>query len=373
MSIQKRNILFCAFLGFVFLAGLASTFGAKPDDKNLNKFDQMLERLERIEGIVEGLAGPQVSATFCISQGRGAELSAAFGAEFEVEVKLGGGWTSALYATATPELDIPFLIPNPIFPFIPIPVPTETKIELKGGLGRGTDICVELPVSLSPEDQARLEQIATDINSNTTDEDPGKFQRRAGRILQYADRRVPPLRQTLAANSLADFQAEQDMSSEFDRSDMAGDSLLDNGFGSMSEGLDIFRDGNIRELLATLEMPFEVVNFMNDPERIFNGLPDLRGGGGPLFCNDAGISGAMRSRNERLDRFCSRIEDLPSFDKLRKVPNTIDTLSDEVVDAIAQVLVPVLDNAGETADQTKSRFCDSRIGLRDAFDRYCGR
>lgn len=393
---KKNYKFFYIIIPLVLLFNTQLAFGEKP----YNKFDEMLERLESIEAKldhtsanidriefkinetsaninnledkIDDLAGPQVSATFCISQGRGAELSGAFGAEFEVEVELGAGWTSAVYAKATPELDLPFFIPTPV-PGVVIPVPTEAKIELMGGLGRATDICIDLPVTLSPDDQAQLVQMATDINSDTTNDNKGKFQKRAGRILQYADRRVPPLRQNFSARNLANAQAEQDMSNEFDRSDMAVDSLLENGFGTMSEGFDIFRDHNVRELLATLEIPLEVSDFMNDPERIFNGLPDLRGGEGPLFCNDAGISGAMRSRNERLDSMCTRLENLPTFDRLRKVPDTIDTLTDEVVDAIAAVLTPVLNNAGETAEQTKTRFCATNIGLRRAFNRYCGR
>jgi hypothetical protein len=346
------------------------------------------DRLDDIEGcsnesFLNGECEPDelpndvaVYSTFCIQQGRKLELAAEYAGGLEIEVEVGPGWAAALHAEAKGEVDFPFFIPpSPVTP--PIPVPTQAKIGVEGELGRAMEICVELPVELSDDDEARLYQIALDINNPDVQDARlgGKFQRRAGRILNYAAVRVPGRQRALEMQS-SDFSAKnasQDVDGEFDRADAAGDSLLDNGFGAISDGLDVFRDGNIRELLATLEIPVEVSSFMNDPERMFNALPEIRGGEGPILCNEVGISGAIRGRRPRIDGVCARLEDLPAFSRLRSAPDTISKMTDEMVDAVAELLGPLLGNASETAAETKARFCDSRIGKRKVFDRYCGR
>lgn len=349
------------------------------------------ERLDDIEGcpnesFLNGECAPDelpneaaVYSTFCIQQGRKLELGAEYAGGLEVEVELGPGWAAALHAEAKGEVDFPFFTP-PVPPVIPpLPVPTEAKIGVEGELGRAMEICVELPVELSDDDKARLYQLALDINDpdidTTVDRQAGKFQRRAGRILNYAAVRIPgdQRKVEMQKSAFAVAHANQDVDGEFDRADAAGDDLLDNGFGAVSEGLDVFRDGNVRELLATLEIPVEVSSFMNDPERMFNALPEIRGGEGPILCNDVGISAGFRGRKGRLDGVCTRLENLPDFARVRNAPDTISQLTDETVDAVAELLGPLLSNANETATQTKSRFCNSRIGQRRAFDRYCGR
>jgi hypothetical protein len=375
MRITIKLVLFAgAMIGSLYLVGsVQSNAQQRPNAGQGDKLDQILRRLHRIE---EQLNAPSATATFCISQGRGMELAADWGGGVKVEGNLGVGWTSALYAKGAPKLELPILMPVP--PFV---LPSDAHIGFTGGLGRGTDICVDIPITLSPDDQTRLDQIALDINQPQSDLfDKSKFQRRASRAINYAAVRVPGNQRTFAqqremqlTGRLTTAQSDEEAESEFDRADASADSLLDGGFEPMQEGLDVFRDGRITELLSAMEVPVGVRDFMIDPERMFDALPDLRGGDGPIFCNDIGLSGAMRQRNARLDGFCSRLEDLPTFDRVRNASDTIAELSDEVVDAIAQVMAPVLGNAGETADQTKSRFCASRVGQRPAFDRYCGR
>lgn len=329
-------------------------------DTVLGDLDTVLGDLERIEKKIDG---PTTSATFCISQGRGLELAGEWAVGLEAEVSVGIGWAAGFDGNATGEVDIPLVpvIPLPVPPFaVPLPpIPTEGKIEVAGGLGRGTDICVELPVILSEKEENRLHQLALDINA----EEEGKFQRRTSRILNYANLRVNgvDLFSNAQRNGPISSNAEQDVENEFDRADAAGDSLLDGGFGEMFEGLDVFRDNNIRELLATLEIPVEVSGFMNDPERGFGRLPGFEGDGSPL-CGDAGISLGMRGNNERLDRLCTRLENLPTFDRLRNA-------DDRIEDAIAEVL----NNVNKVADDAKTSFCNSRIGQRPVFNRYCNR
>jgi len=357
-----------------YLVGFLQSYAAPPASAgNGGKLDQILERLTAIE---ERLDAPSTSATFCITQGRGVQLAADWGGGLKTEGDVGVGWTSALYVRGTPKLEVPLVMPVP--PFV---VPTNASIGFAGGLGRGTDICVDIPITLSPDDQARLDEIATDINQPQIGVlDKSKFQRRAGRVINYAAVRVPGRQRSFQlqsdmrlAGSLTTAQSAEDAEMEFDAADAAGDSLLDGGFQPMEEGLDVFRDGRIAGLLSAMEVPVGVRDFMTDPERMFDVLPDLRGGEGPIFCNDIGLSGGMRQRSQRLDGLCSRLESLPAFNRVRNASDTIAELSDEVIDAIAEVMSPVLNNAGEAAGQTKSRFCASRVGQRPAFNRYCGR
>jgi hypothetical protein len=369
------------FLGAVFL--VLTVTGTRPlsaaPPEGAGGGNGILDRLAAIEsqlaGIVNKLDAPSTSATFCISQGRGLELGADWALGLENEITAGVGWPNVIRAHAAAKPTLPFVIPlGPI----PVPLPTETMIGIKGGLGRGQDICIEIPVQLTDDDQMRLEQLARDINTDTGNDDPGKYQRRAGRILNYAAVRVPGVQQSLETrrSGIAAPNAAGDIEGDFDRADSAVESLLDGGFGEATEGMDVFRDQNIKELLATLELPVEVNRYMDDPEQILDALPDVGNGDGKLHCNDVGISAGMRTRHARLDGLCGRLEDLPDYESVKNASERIAELPDEILDAIAVLMEPVLDKTNgvsETATQTKSRFCASTIGQRRAFDRYCGR
>lgn len=58
--------------------------------------------------------------------------------------------------------------------------------------------------------------------------------------------------------------------------------------------------------------------------------------------------------------------------RVEKLPEAQD-----ITEAIAQLLTPLLANPGETAEQTaentKEKFCNTAVGLRKAFNKYCGR
>ena len=110
------------------------------------------EILDRLTSIEEELEAPSTSATFCISQSRALELGVDWGAELKAEGEVGIGWSEVAKVKLVPAFSIPVVLP----PFIP--VPTGAAIGLAGDIGRGLDICIELPLTLSPQDQALLEE-----------------------------------------------------------------------------------------------------------------------------------------------------------------------------------------------------------------------
>ena len=69
----------------------------------------------------------------------------------------------------------------------------------------------------------------------------------------------------------------------------------------------------------------------------------------------------------QVDDMCMFLEGAPQFDTLAELT------ADDIVDGIKEIMQPLLVDAGETAEQTRSRFCSSSVGQRRIFDRLCGR
>jgi hypothetical protein len=323
------------------------------------------------------MEAPSTSATFCISQGRGLEVAGKFAAAAKAEVDLGLGWPNVAWAKANGKVEIPLVLFAGPFP---IPLPNEVSLQLAGGHGRNFDICVDIPIALSQGDQTKLIEVAEMMNDpNNLGEtffEKGKFQRRAARAINYACRKVggllqcpllpnPPLGGSALAS--ADVQADQ----EFERADISAENLLDNGLGAVEEGLQAFKEGNVTELLASLDLPTNVRSVLEEPEAVFNGMPNLSDG--LPSCDSLQITAAMRARVPVLNNLCSELGSLPDADLVKGAFQTIDQLSDEVLDALAEIVSPLLNNVGEAPQNTKSRFCNSPIGQRRVFNRFCGR
>jgi len=370
-----HRCLTAALIVFTILC-VDSAAAQRPVNTGNDRLGDIIMRLERIEAKLID-PGPTTSATFCISQGRALELGVDWAAELKVEIEGGLGWAEVGDLKLVGAPSFPFLLA----PAIPVPVPTDAAIGLAGGIGRGLEICVDLPVTLSPEDQALLDELATDINAKTGDGvgQKGKFQRRTRRILNYTALRVPGRQRSFSLNQNGPtaLEAQENGETEFDRADAAVDEVLDNGLGAVTEGLAVFQEANIKELLETVGIPANVKNFMRNPDQIFDGLPSVRSGVDHLTCDTLGVTLQMQGRIPALDDLCVQLNSLPKFKTVKDAFETIDQMSDEIVDAIAEVLNPVLSSSssggGETAAQTKSRFCASAIGQRRAFNRYCGR
>jgi hypothetical protein len=246
------------------------------------------------------------------------------------------------------------------------------------------EICIDIPILLSDEDTDRLAEVARDMNT------PGilpttKFQRRAHRLVNFADRKAGGILQQFdvsANNTQTAAQAFDE--DEFDRIDEAFTNLLDNGWSipADADGFSVFRDSNVSELMATMELPTDVRTALNDPEPIFDALPDAFAID-QLTCNDFGVTASIRSDRPRLDNLCTLLETLPSFEVIRDGLERVGDIPDDVIEAITEILAPLLNDlpeaeeAGETLEQTKlkakQRFCQSGPGSRHIFDTYCGR
>ena len=81
----------------------------------------------------------------------------------------------------------------------------------------------------------------------------------------------------------------------------------------------------------------------------------------------------MRARRPVLNRLCAELSGLPNDAVVKGAFNKIDQLSDEVLDAIAELMGPLLTNVGEAPQNTRARFCNSVIGQRPVFNRDRGR
>jgi hypothetical protein len=372
-----RNRILAALAASILVGiGSAEAQGNRPANNPQEKLDDIINRLARIEAEMDA---PSASATFCISQGRGLELKGKWAFATKAELELGPGWSSVVWGKATGKAEIPLVIPSPLL--IPIPVPNEAALELGGGHGRNFDICVDIPIALSPGDQTRLQEVAATMNDadnlGETFQTKGKFQRRAARAINYACRKVggllqcPILPNVFAASAHANAQTDADQ--ELERSDTASENLLEGGFGAVQEGLQAFQEGNVSELLASLELPSDVRSAMGDPERIFEGLPDLSRG--VPNCASLQITPEMRARRPLLNSLCAELSSLPNDGVVKGAFEKIDQLSDEVVDAIAEIVGPLLSGNAveETRESTKARFCSSAVGQRPVFNRFCGR
>ena len=239
---------------------------------------RILDKLDAIERKLDALAGPQLAATFCISQGRGFALGADYIYQLDMETEVGLGWAEVLSAEATAEAKFPA-----------VPIPSETALKAEGAHGRGFDICIELPLEMGPTDTALIAELAADINADAEDfPDRGKFQRRAHRLLNYTKRRVPGVQirtdsdaQPSGTAVSLEMEQEDAPADEFDRIDEAVDQLLDAGLrGSESGALGVLRNQWVRDLVAASEgVPSDIRVLVDEPERFFDVITEIAGNG----------------------------------------------------------------------------------------------
>jgi hypothetical protein len=296
-------------------------------------------------------------------------LQYAVGVEGELELGVGEEATPAI-AELKGDASFPLVLPPPL---LPIPIPTEVALDLGTSHGRGMEICVDLPVELGPRDEGLLMELATDINGHGLLDrgardfpNRGKFQRRAHRVLNYAKRRVPGIQSRL--NSEESLESDADApDDEFDVMDRSIRNLRGWGLEASANGTGVFRDANVAGFVAAFDEAKDLRDFMNDPDQIFSGLPDqpLRS----ISCLDLGVTD-LRSRIPRLDALCDELALLPSFDVITNSFVIIDGIRDELVAAIAEIGE---DFVGDTAEERRTQFCRTTVGMRPAFNRFCGR
>lgn len=340
----------------------------------------MLAKLDRIERrmgcpLEDYIAGTcpyspaDTTATFCISQGREGGIDAEFGAEFNADADLGGGWPNAIWGKLAANAELPVLAPlGPVL----VPIPTEVNITGTASLGRNFNICIEVPLTAFAQttglernsDAEIIDRIVHGINQSVN-LDKSKFQRRLGRLANYSIVRVP------GTNRFGDGQAQtgivsqahtsdlammmdDDGESEFDLVEDAIERLMTGNFQIPDEGgpLALLKSPIVGDLRSVLEIPSPVQQVLDDPDMILAkvfelGLPStgansLATGG---FCGRFSINEELQTRFESIGNFCALFSQLPTFAQTTGIFNTV---------AIIRGIVNSLPSLGEI----KAAACD---------------
>jgi hypothetical protein len=230
---------------------------------------------------------------------------------------------------------------------------------------------VDLPVKLVEGDKHLLAALRKAVNSGANDSPArGKFQRRAARVLNYANLRVPGL-PTGSNDSSAQGAADQgSRDTEFDRMDQSAANIMELGLEPTDTGIGVFKDRNVVEFSNSFDAVKDLRDFMSNPERVFSALPERRS---RFDCLDLGLAADARDRNSRLDDLCLDGELLPPSDLIQRSFSTVDELGDEILGAVAEIGETLDEVANETPTQRRGRFCATKLGRRNAFDKYCRR
>lgn len=353
------------------------------NSRTLGATECMLAKLDRIErrmgcpleDYMDGTcpySPADTTATFCISQGREGGIDAEWGAEAKAEYDLGVGWPNVAWAKAVGKVEHP--VPLPLGPII-LPLPTEVNVTGAASLGRNLDICIEVPLNAFAAavglernaDAEIIDRIVRGINDPVALE-KSKFQRRLGRLANYAIARVPGTNRFGAASSPVGVAASahtsdlaitmgDDGESEFDMVEDAIERLMSGNFEMPVEGgpFALLKSPMVTDLSAVLEIPNPVKDVLDDPDiligRLFElGSPGtevgaLAGGG---VCESFGLNGELQARFEGVGRFCGLLSGLPSFAQTTGIFGVVDTIRAAVsrLPSLAEIKAAACDIAG---------------------------
>jgi hypothetical protein len=306
----------------------------------LAKLDEISAKLDKLEKrlgcpIDEYVAGTctdnpaSTSVTYCIHQGRSGELGAKWAVEPKAKVEAGGSWDVVALGRLEGDMTvpvIPFVGPYPI----PIPIPTELALGGSASLGKGFDICVQVPLAAAPTDASILESIVKGMNPPSADT---KYQKRLHRVLNYANLRVPNPVATKSATVASLGVDDLDL----DRADDAMDRFMNGEFQPNDGPVGILKDPIVADLRDSLELPASVQLVLQDPEALFGMLPDVDFANPGQMCGSLGLNGAIASRAPVIGKVCGRLASLPTFDSVSTAfdaVHEIDGLIKDVPDAV---------------------------------------
>lgn len=288
------------------------------------------------------------TATFCITQGREGGLDVEFGLETNVEIELGGGWPNAIWGKGTGKVEAPFagFIPGTPIPFA---LPTELNVTGAASLGRNFNICIDIPLVAFAEavgiedssDEEIIDDIVRAINSPKFNGqfEKSKFQRRLGRLANYAKRKVPDAG-FFAASSVqtnasiqAALQADNN-ETEFDLVEDAIERLMAGDFGiNREDGLmAVMNSTVINDLRTALEVPESINMVLDDPNILITNVIErgMAAAGrvqGVSFCEAVGINSDLKFENNQVDSFCTLLDGLPAFSKTVGIFSIVDSIS----------------------------------------------
>lgn len=292
------------------------------------------------------------TATFCISQGREGAVGVDWAINPYIDVELGVGWPNVLWAKADGHAEAPIPL-SPISPLF-----TELGIGGTASHGRNFDICIEVPLeafneAVGPEgisDEQVIDNIVRQINfqRNHNPDDPGKskFQRRLGRLANYAIFRVPgttrretPLSAQSQMSVLA-LDTGDDGESEFDTIDEAIENFMSGNWQMPSNGgpVAFLKSPMVDDFRKVLEVPAPVQQAIDDPDLIIGAVFDtgfMQGNATmsasdsstpdtAAMCDAFGLNAELRSRFAGVAEYCSQFERLPTFDQTTGIFGIVD-------------------------------------------------
>ena len=279
------------------------------------------------------------TATFCISQGREGGIGADWSVIPYMEAELGAGWPNVAWGKLTAKVENPLFIPSSLYP-----IPTNLSIGGSASLGRNFDICIEVPLVAAEHaaginsipDAEVIDRIVRQINEPPTvgPASRSKFQRRLGRLANYAIFRVPGTNRFGAAvaqentSELARIMSD-DGESEFDSVEQTLDQLMSGDWEIPENGgpLGILKSPVVNELRTVLEVPDPVQQLIDDPDIILGRVFEIGGladrpsvntasgllAGGPAVCNAFGFNKKLQEDFTGIKSFCAMFANLPTF------------------------------------------------------------
>lgn len=281
-----------------------------------------------------------VTVTYCFSQGIGVDLSAKLAIESATELDLGLGWPNVGWAKASAKANLPLMAPG-------IMLPNEVAGEAGAGLGRGVDICVDVPFEPNDAQKALIADLVTGVNAS--DGIQAKYSRRADRLLNYAARRTPVAQVNngtpgaIAAQPPVSRNSAEEADDAFDLADQAVERFLANGFAAQLSAGDALSDPIFRDLAASVELPDQIAAVIQDPQQMLSGFRSMTPAN---TCTTLGFGAQVRGRFPAIDDGCDVIAGLPSDQMLKGLGTRMTTLQNRV-------------NLIYTGAQTRDFICDN--------------
>jgi hypothetical protein len=255
------------------------------------------------------------STTYCIAQERGGEIGGEYAIGLNTDIDIGAGWPNVVWGKVTAKMETP--VPSSIA----IPYPTQVAASGNISLGRGLEICVDIPITaLEPDQVAQIHDLVRGVN-----ESQGTYSRRTGRLLNYAARRTPIAVANKALDSVSGKPAIEDADNAFDIADAAIEKMIQGDFQPVAHGPQLFTDPVFMDLISALDVPTPAVDTILDPERLFEAMTVIGQSNIADACTSLGISQAGQARSPALANQCARFGIYPN---INNALNSLDFISD---------------------------------------------
>jgi hypothetical protein len=257
----------------------------------------------------------------------------------------GAGWTSG------PDGKIVINLSAPVGP-----VPTGWKAGFESGAAIKGDFCVEVPIEILGEPQQPAPVTTSTFTAAAT---PSRLEALEIRLEDVANSIMPVILERM----------ETDMPSG-DRLQLGFDAArrISDGEFNLDQGL--FGDPLLQDLTAALPTPQMLRTVLEDPGALAGYLPqpsgNLRERVQALCDPNTGLAVTRLALFQNQSAgICAFLEDAPQFDEIAE-------LIPDLPEAVKGLIAPLVDKAGEVAENTTNRFCSSRVGSVFSGTRLCG-